>query len=183
MTVFLSVAAWLAALLVSGPRAALVTCLAVVALLDLGALPARNAPEYDDQQAFYRTDQVISAVVAIPSGSAGSPGSDLAVTVLAQPVFGGQQAQFGLAGDVNGASAAWACPFQRGIQRLALPLPPPSLTRSGGQTADVRLHLTGSPARDGDYLVVYASSRLAGFDIALQPTASLDSTVTHCTAA
>jgi hypothetical protein len=47
----------------------------------------------------------------------------------------------------------------------------------------VRLHLTGSPSRDGDYLVVYASSRLGGFDIALQPQSGLDGSVIRCTAA
>jgi hypothetical protein len=184
MTVLLAAAAWLAGRLLAGPRIALAVCIVLVALLDLGALPARDAAEYDDLQAFYRTDQVLSSTLAVPSASASASGSvsDLAITVLAQPVISGAQAQFGIAGDVNGTPVAWTCPFQHGIQRLALPLPVTVAALSQG-TANVRLHLNGSPSRDGDYLVVYASSRLGGFDLALQPQSAVDRSVVRCTAA
>ena len=174
MTVLLAVAAWLAARMLSGRRAALAVCIVFVAVLDIAALPARDTAEYDDLQAFYRTDQAISATPAVPAGS------DLAVAMLAQPVFSGSQPQFALAGDVNGTSLSWACPFQHGIQRLALPVPASALSQG---SANVQLRLTGSPSRDGDYLVAYASSRMGGFDIAVQPVAGLDANVTRCTLA
>jgi len=174
MLVLLAVAGWLAARLLAGPRAALFTLLGLVALLDLAALPPRNAPQYDDLQAFYRTDQVLSAQPAVPSAE------NPAVTLLAQPVFSGAQAQFGIAGEVNGSALGWTCAFRHGIQTIALPLGTAAIA-SG--TADVRLHLSGSPSRESDYLVVYASSKLGGFVIGLQPLASLDPSVTRCTLA
>jgi hypothetical protein len=173
MTALLAVAGWLAARLLAGPRAALLAMVGIVALLDLAALPARNPPEYDDLEAFYRTDQVLTAQLAVPSSR------NLAITVLARPVFDGARAQFGLAGEVNGSPQAWTCAFTRGVQRIALPLSIQGLVG----TADVRLHLSGSPTRESEYLVVYASSKLGGFVLGLQPLASLDPSVTRCSPA
>lgn len=174
MLVLLAVAGWLAAQLLAGPRAALITVLVLVALIDLAALPPRNEPQYDDLQAFYRTDQVISAQLPVPATESA------AITLLAQPVFSGAQPQFGLAGDVNGRSMAWTCAFRRGIQSVALPL---AQMPAGSRPANVQLHLTGTPSRESEYLVIYASSRLGGFVIGLQPQASLEAGVTRCTLA
>jgi hypothetical protein len=44
----------------------------------------------------------------------------------------------------------------------------------------VQLHLTGSPSRDGDYLIVYASSRQGGYLIS---PGSPDPNATRCSAA
>ncbi len=60
MAALLSAGGWVAALLLSTPRTAFLVTLGLVALLDLAALPPRNEPEYDDREAFYRTDQVLS---------------------------------------------------------------------------------------------------------------------------
>lgn len=174
MLVLLAMTSWLAARLLSGPRAALITILVLVALIDMAALPPRNAPQYDDLQAFYRTDQLISAQLAVP------PTDSAAITLLAQPVFSGSQPTFGLAAEVNGSSMAWTCAFRRGIQSIALPLAQPP---AGSAVANVQLHLTGTPSRESEYLVVYASSKLGGFVIGLQPQASLDAGVTRCTPA
>jgi hypothetical protein len=179
MSVLLAVAGWLAAWLLAGPRVALVVTVLLVALLDIAALPARNAAEYDDLEAFYRTDQVLSAQLAEPVG--GDQGG-LAITLLAQPFYAAAQPRFGLAGDVNGTSLQWTCALPRGIQHLALPLPPGVASDARG-TFDVRLHLTGAPDHASDYLVVYSSSRQGGFVIALEPLASLDASVTRCTLA
>jgi hypothetical protein len=174
MAVLLSVGVWAAARLLGGPRVAFFATVCVVALLDVAALPQRSPPAYDDLQAFYRTDQVLA------TRASGPPGVDsgAALTVLAQPAFGGAQPQFGLAGSVNGTPLSWGCVFGRGIQTLALPLPG-GLVRSG-QDADVQLHLTGTPTREGDYLVVYASSQRGGYLVSLVPTSGLDATVTRC---
>lgn len=173
MTVLLAASAWLAVQLLAGPRVALFVTLALVVILDLAALPARRSVEYDDLQAFYSTDQTFAAQLAVPPGSAGQ---DLAISLLAQPVFNGAQAQFGLAGDVDGTAMQWTCQFQHGVQRIALPLS--TIALNG--TADVRLHLSGAPNRESEYLVVYASSRLGGFMVSLQRQAMLDSGVTRC---
>jgi hypothetical protein len=171
MTVLFAVAAWLAARLLAGPRAALAALAVVVVLLDMAALPPRNPPEYDDLEALYRTDQQLTLQLTVPAAQ------DLGLTVLAQPVFSGQQAPFGLAADVDGSSLAWTCPFQRGVQRLALPVPRGALEAN---VANVQLHLSGTPSRESDYLVVYASSKLGGFVIELQPLISLSPDVTRC---
>ena len=171
MTALFAVVGWLAARLVAGQRAALLVTVALVGLLDLAALPPRSTTEYDDLQAFYRTDQMLTAHLTVPSGQ------DLAITVLAQPVFTGAQAPFGLAGEVNGTSLAWTCAFQRGVQRLALPVPRGAFDSN---VADVQLHLSGAPTRESDYLVVYASSKLGGFVLDLQPLAALAANVTRC---
>jgi hypothetical protein len=164
MMVLLGGAAWLAARLFGGPRAALIALAAVVLLVDLAALPPRNQTEYDDLEAFYRTDQTLSAQLTAP----GDPNA--AITLLVEPMYTGAQARFGLAGDVNGMPLEWTCGFQHGIQRVALNLPPGLL--APGQPANVQVHLSGAPTHDGDYLVVYASSRLGGFVISLDPVGS-----------
>jgi hypothetical protein len=178
MTVLLGVGAWAAARLLSGPRAAFIVTVVLVALLDLAALPQRTPPPFDDLQAFYSTDQVLVIPVSVPPGL--DPAA-AALTVLVQPTFAASQPQFGLAGTVNGAPATWSCAFQHGIQTIALPVPPGAL--ASGATADAELHLTGSPSRESEYLVVYASSQRGGFVASLAPLASLDAGVTRCTLA
>jgi hypothetical protein len=177
MSVLLAVAGWLAAWLLVGPRAALVITLVLVALLDLAALPARNAAEYDDLEAFYRTDQMLSAQPVVP---AGVDQGGVAITLLAQPYFAAAQPRFGLAGEVNGTPLQWSCAFPRGIQRIALPLPAGLASPAATGTADVRLHLTGAPDHTSEYLVVYASSRQGGFVISLEPVDALNASVTRC---
>jgi hypothetical protein len=178
MSGLLCVGAWAAARMLGGPRVAFGVTLLVVALLDFAALPQRTPPAYDDLQAFYRTDQVLTSPVAVPPGL--DPNT-AALTMLVQPTFAGSQPRFGLAGSVNGAQASWSCAFQPGVQALALPLPSGALR--SGPTADVELHLSGTPSRETDYLVVYASSQRGGFILGLAPLASLDARATRCTLA
>jgi hypothetical protein len=175
MSVLLCIGLWVGARLLGGPRAAFLATLALVALLCLAALPQRNPPAYDDLQAFYRPDQVLSSRVPAPAGIDGGT----ALTVVAQPTFAGSQPLFGLAGEVNGIPLNWSCAFGHGIHTLALPLPA-GLVRPG-EMADVQLHLSGSPSRESDYLVVYASSQRGGFLVSLAPTSSLAADVTRCT--
>jgi len=169
MTVLLSLAAWLATMLLSTPRAAFLVALGLVALLDLAALPQRNMPDYDEREAFFSTDQVLTAQLPFVAGPAPA-----VVTLLAEPVFAGDAPKFGLAGDISGTQLAWDCAFQRGMHQLALPLPS---TVAGG---DVRLKLTGSPSRESDYLLVYGSSRRGGFLISSVVAAELNQTATTC---
>jgi hypothetical protein len=176
MGVLLVVVAWLAARLVAGPHVALVVSVLVVALLDLAALPPRTTTEYDDREAFYRTDQVLSAQLAVPGGS---EQGGLAITLLAQPFFAGAEPRFGLAGEVNGNPVQWTCAFSRGIQRLALPLPP-AVASDLGSSAQVRLHLTGSPDHASEYLVAYASSHQGGFVVALESLGADSPGATRC---
>jgi hypothetical protein len=156
--------AWLAATALSTPRTAFFVTLVLVALFDIAALPARNVPEYDDRLAFYRTDQVLAMQLPATQGQS-------TLLVLAEPVFpmSASQPSFGLTGEVNGTSQTWDCPFRHGIQRLALPVPAAVL--NGASTADVRLQLSGSPSRDGDYLLVYQSSERGGFLVSLASAA------------
>jgi hypothetical protein len=168
MSLLLLIATWLAARLLSGPRTALLGVLALSVLLDIGAFPPRNPPPYDDLQAFYRTDQILPAELAVPATGATT------LSLLVQPVFSGAHPQFGLAGQIEGSAVQWNCAFAHGIQWLALPV---RLTGTG--QADVRLNLTGSPSRDGDYLIVYASSQKGGFLISL---GSPDPNATLCSA-
>jgi hypothetical protein len=66
-------------------------------------------------------------------------GSSSEVVVLVEPVFEGAQPRFALAG--------WSCPLRLGKQYLALPV------ATGTQTIELRL--TGTPNREGEYLIVY----------------------------
>jgi len=179
MATLLSVGVWLAALLLSTPRTAFLISLGVVGLFDLAALPARNAPVYDDREAFFRTDQGIGAQVPAAPSVVGSNAQPTLV-VLVEPVFpaGVGQPRFGLAGEVGGASLAWDCAFQRGLQQLALPLPPAAV--AGSSSIDVRLHLTGSPSRETDYLLVYASAPRGGFLVSLVGAAEVGPNATVC---
>ena len=99
------------------------------------------------------------------------------LVLLVEPVFpaGAAQPRFGLAGEVGGAALAWDCAFQRGLQHLALPVPPVS------GSLDVRLHLTGSPTRETDYLLVYASAPRGGFLVSLVGAADVAPGTTVCT--
>jgi hypothetical protein len=157
MSVLLALAAWTAARLVSTPRVAFVVVLGLVALLDIGDQPPRNSPVYDDRQAIYSTDQLVEARVPLPPG-VGQPQPLL--SLLVEPVFQATQPAFGLAGDIGGMSLGWSCAFKHGLQRLELPLPPTIIVGAG--FVDLRLHLTGSPSRETDYLVVYASANRGG---------------------
>ena len=167
----------MAARVLGGTRAALVATVACVVLFDIAALPVRSALEYDDLQAFYRTDQVLMARPAVAVG--GDAGS-MRLTLLAQPVFGGAQPTYGVAAEINGATLSWNCTFARGLQRLELPLPG-DLLQNG--IADVQLHLTGTPSREADYLLVYSSSRRGGFVVDLLPSANVDPNATVCSLA
>jgi hypothetical protein len=145
-------------------------------VLDVAALPARDAPEYDDREAFFRTDQVIAARVGDPA-----PRAEPVLVLLVEPVFPADVAQprFALAGDVGRAALlAWDCPFQRGLQHLALPLPATAV--AGSAPVDVRLHLTGSPSRETDYVLVYASASRGGFLVSLVEAAHIGPGTTLC---
>jgi hypothetical protein len=180
MATLLSVGAWLAAMLLSTPRTAFLVTLGAVAVFDLAALPASNAPEYDDREAFFRTDQVITAQVRTPPGLVGTQAQAMLV-LLVEPMFPASVAQprFGLAGEVGSAALAWDCAFQRGLQQLALPLPPVAM--AGSASVDVRLRLTGSPTRETDYLLVYASAPRGGFLVSLLGAADVAPKATMCT--
>ena len=172
MATLLTVTAWLAARLIGGPRTAFLVSLGLVVLFDVAALPPRGVTEYDGVEAWYRTDQVVAAQLARPTTGAAN------LTLLVQPVFGGTQPTFGLGAELNGVSLRWACPFTRDIERLALPLPPEAL--GSAPSLDIHVHLTGSPTRDSDYLLVYTSSRLGGPVISLQGSPAPEAPVTTC---
>jgi hypothetical protein len=174
MATVLTVGAWLAARLVGGPRTAFLVSIGVMALHDIAALPERGAPEYDGMEGWYRIDQVVSAQLAVPNAATPS------LTLLVQPVFTGAQPSFGLAADVNGVPLSWTCPFERDIQRLALPIPREAL--GGASSIDVRLHLTGSPSREADYLILYTSSRRGGPLLSLASAPVAGEAVTSCSA-
>ena len=178
MITLLSIGVWVAARRLGGARTAFLAMAALLALLDLAALPTRGAPSYDDLEAFYRTDQVLTAQLALPSAALRSRSAVL--TLLAQPVYVGAQPAFGLAGEVNGTAVSWRCGFQRGIQQLALPLPS-SVLRKARNGLNVRLHLNGAPSRETDYLVVYASSRRGGFLVSLEAASRLGQAASRCT--
>jgi hypothetical protein len=176
MATFLAVGVWLGAVLLSTPRTAFLCTLGLVALIDLAALPARDAPEYDEREAFYRTDQVLSArVSASPDVWQAQP----VLTLLVEPVFVGDRARFGLGGEVGGTPLNWNCAFQRGLQRLVLPVPPSAL--SGAGQVEVQLRLIGSPSRESEYLLVYASSARGGFLVSLVDAADAGPGATTCT--
>jgi len=223
MATLLAVGTWLAVRILSTPRTAFLVTFGLVVLLDLAALPPRNAPEYDYREAFFRTDQVISAQVPAASGTTpvqapasgtttgqvpaasgttpvqapasgtttgqvpaaagttGGPGESMLV-LLVEPVFPAAAAQppFGLAGMVGSTALAWDCAFQRGLQHLALPVPPAAVAGSGGPL-DVRLHLSGSPTRESEYLLVYASAPRGGFLVSLVGAADIGAGTTVCT--
>ena len=184
MMLLLGLAAWAAGMVLATPRTAFVVTLGLVALLEVAALPARGVPEYDDRQAFYQTDQVLAAQVSASPLVAEKP---LALTLLVEPIFSQTQPQFGLAGDVGGAALTWDCGFRHGLQRLALPVPAAAVANAGPAAAvanagalDVRLHLTGSPSRETDYLLVYASSARGGFLVSLVNTGDVGQDATTC---
>ncbi len=181
MAMLLSVGVWLGALLLSTPRVACLVVLAAVGVLDVAALPVRNVPEYDDRQAFFRTDQVVTARVPTPPSPLGTQAPPVLV-LLVEPVFPTAETQprFGLAGEVGSAGPlAWDCAFLRGLQHLALPVPAAAV--SGPASVDVRLHLTGSPSRESDYLLVYASAPRGGFLASIVEAADPGQVGTACT--
>lgn len=176
MLLLLGLSIWAAAMVLSTPRTAFLVTLGLVALLELAAVPARGVPEYDDRQAFYRTDQLL-AVSITPAALQNQ--TQPALTLLVEPRFSGAQPQFGLAGEIGGTPLAWDCAFRHGLQRLALPVPAEAVGNAPALV--VRLHLTGAPTRESDYLLVYASSARGGFLVSLVGTTDLTEDTTRCT--
>ena len=162
MMALLGLSAWAAAMVLATPRTAFFVTLGLVTLLEVAALSARTVTEYDGRQAFYQTDQVLAARISIAPTLDPTP---KVLTLLIEPTFSSAQPRFGLAGDVGGTSLTWDCAFRHGLQRLALPVPAAPVANAGA--LDVRLHLTGSPSRESDYLLVYASSQRGGFLVSL----------------
>jgi hypothetical protein len=177
MAAMLITGAWLTAMLVGTPRLAFGVTLGLVALFDLAALPSRSEPAYDSREAFFRTDQSFSAQVSAPP--TGAPNAML-LTLPVEPVFpvSASQPKFGLAGEVGGASLEWDCTFSRGLQTVALPVPPSALASAG--PVDVRLHLTGAPSRETDYLLAYASAAHGGFLMSVVPATDVGADATLC---
>jgi hypothetical protein len=173
MATLVTVCVWLAARLVGGARTAFLVGIGLMALFDLAALPPRGAPAYDEVQAWYRTDQVVSAQVMSSSTDASS------LRLMAQPVFDGAQPRFGLAGEVNRLSLSWTCRFDRESRHLVLPIPREARGGSGS-SMDVQLHLTGSPTRESDYLILYTSSERGGPLITLDGEAASGETASIC---
>ena len=118
-----------------------------------------------------RYENTLSATGALTTAAAN-------LTLLVQPMFGGTQPTFGLGAEANGVSLKWTCPFTRDIERLALPVPPQAL--GNASSLDIHVHLTGSPTRDSDYLLVYTSSRLGGPVISLQGSPAPEAPLTMC---
>ncbi|HEV7664402.1 MAG TPA: hypothetical protein VGQ62_12755, partial [Chloroflexota bacterium] len=104
MAILLGLVVWIATMLVGTPRTGFFSAVGLMVLLDLAALPARPATEFDDRAALFKTDQVISA--RLPVRAAGVQ----VLTVVAEQVFSGPQPTFGLSGEVGGAAVGWQCP-------------------------------------------------------------------------
>ena len=172
MSVLIAAGVWTGTRLLGGARAALIVTAILMALFNLAALPARNPLEYDDLEALYRTDQQLSVRLF------SSAESTQLITVVAQAVFAGARPGFGLGGTINGASVTWDCPFARGVQRLALTVP-----QGTASPVDVALRLTGSPSRESDYLVIYASSKRGGPLITLESSANVGQGAIVCSLA
>jgi hypothetical protein len=161
------------ALALGSARAAFLVTVALLTLLDLGRLPPHSGPGYEEPEALWQTDQSLDVSLAV----AGASPTRLAV--LAQPVFAGDQAPFGISATLNGRRLAWQCPLQHSLQWLELPLPDRLVT---GSTLDVRLGLSGAPNRDQAYLVVYRSASRDGFLIGLAEDPSVPAPTTTCAA-
>lgn len=125
-----------AAALVATHRLAFGITAVAVLLLNIAALAPRAPAPYDDRQALYRTDQSITLHAA---------GSGTLLPLWVEARYGGAAPNFQLILD----GTPLRCTWQRGVQRIGLPV------RTAG---DVRVQLGGSPARDGDFLIVYSSA-------------------------
>ena len=169
MSVLLGAGVAAIGLALDSPRAAFAGTLGLMLLLDLGRLPPRPAPGYEEPQALWQTDQTIDASL---------DGATSRLMVLADAEFEGQQAPFGLAATVNGQQHAWRCPFQHGRQWLELPL-------DGGSSSslDVRLGLSGAPDRDANYLVVYRSATRDGWLLGPSEDPAAPAPITTCSPA
>lgn len=152
-------------------RATFLATLGLMLLLDLGRLPPRPAPAFEEPQALWQTDQSIEATL---SGAPTGP----RLAVFADAVFQADQAPFGLSATVNGEPRAWRCPFQHGRQWLDLPL-----EGASAPTLDVRLGLSGAPDRERAYLVVYHSATREGYLVGVAPDPAVPAPVTTCTPA
>jgi hypothetical protein len=168
LAVLLWLGVWLAMVLLTNPRVAFFVGLAAMAVVDVSAFPPRVSVSFDDREVLYRTDQSLAVHVSAVVG-------DTLLTVLAEPVFAGAQPRFGLAGQVGGTAVEWSCTWRRGRQVVALPLP---ASATGG--FDVQLRLIGTPSRDGDYLLVYASSAQPGPVILTTSPSALKDDATMC---
>jgi hypothetical protein len=176
MLLILTIGVWLATALLSSARTAFFVTLALVLVVDVAALPARNPPEFDDREALFRPEQRLASTVPVPGTSLADP----VLTVLVEPVWATvEHPPFGLAAEINGTAVGWECPFQRGRQKVALPLPP-TLRPSPGASLDVQLYLTGDPRRESDYVLVYASSARGGFLVDLNSAAAVAASATPC---
>jgi hypothetical protein len=171
MLLVLASGAWILGWILGSPRVALTAVAGVVLLVVMAGLPARPGPNYDERSAFYRTDQVIEASVSA-TGDLRAPVLEL----LVEPVAAGAEPRFGLAGEVGPTTLEWSCPFQRGLQRVALPLPRQAIPSPG--PLSVRLHLTGTPSAQSDYLLVYSSARR--YVVSVVDVSSLEPSVTRC---
>jgi hypothetical protein len=156
------------ALALGSARAAFAATLGLMLLLDLGRLPPRPAPGYEEPQALWQTDQTIEVAL-----SATDQATRLAV--LTEAVFEGEDAPFGLTATVNGRRLDWACPFQHGRQWLELPLGNPA-----GSTLNGQLGLSGAPDREHNYLVVYRSANRDTYLIGLTEDPSAPAPTTTC---
>lgn len=139
---------WTGTTLVLASRTSAVVTALLVLLLDLQGLPPRAEPAFDERIALYGTDQVVTADVQ---------GAGTSLSLVAEPVFAGAQPKFSLVADLGSDTLSWSCAFTHGRQRVILPLRQPLRTAT-----DVTLRLTGTPARDGDYMLVYLSARRGG---------------------
>ena len=160
-------------LALSSPRAAFVAVLGLMLLLDLGRLPPRAAPGFEEPQALWQTrDQSIEAQLG------GSGGAPTHLALFADAVFAGDQAAFGLSATVNGRRVAWHCPFQHGRQWLDLPL-----DSGSSNSLDVKLGLSGAPDRQSNYLVVYHSTTRDGWLLGLTEDPAAPAPITSCSQA
>jgi hypothetical protein len=155
------------------PRAACAGTLGLMLLLDLGRLPPRPAPGYEEPQALWQAgDQTIEASLT----ASGGPPTHL--VLLADAVYPGERAPYGLAASVNGRDYVWQCPFQHGRQWLELPLDGGAAT-----TLDVKLGLSGAPDREANYVVVYRSATHEGWLLGLSEDPAVPAPTTTCSPA
>jgi hypothetical protein len=161
------------ALVLGSARAAFFATLGITLLLDLGRLPPRATPGFEEPQALWQVgDQRIEAVLS----ASGAAPSHLAL--LADAVYQGERAPYGLAATINGQDYAWQCSFQHGRQWLELPV-----DNAEANSLDVKLALSGAPDRQANYLVVYRSATRDGWLLGLTEDPAAPAPITSCTRA
>jgi hypothetical protein len=150
-------------------RTSFVATLGLMLLLDVGRLPPRPAPGFEEPQALWQTgDQTIEASLNTSSGPAH-------LAVLADAFYQGERAPYGLAATVNGHDYTWQCPFQKGRQWLELPV-----DTAEANSLDVKLGLSGKPDREANYLVVYRSATRDGWLLGLTEDPAAPAPITTC---